>query len=154
MPSHKFASGSVFRSGLIGVVGVFGIAWLTGTFFDQHTKMLSDVFSSAAQEAPWLFCIVAFCLSTVIFSPTVSTTIMMPIGLKLGLPPEFLVGTWACCYGDFVVPGGAQIGCTAFDRTGTTKLGSFVINHSYLRPGLVFVVSGTVIGWFFSKLVF
>ena len=72
----------------------------------------------------------------------------------LGLPPEFLVGTWACCYGDFLVPGGAQIGCTAFDRTGTTKLGSFVINHSYLRPGLVFVVSGTVIGWCFSKLVF
>ena len=154
VPSHKFASGSVFRSGLIGVVGVFGIAWLTGTFFDQHTKMLSDVFSSAAQEAPWLFCIVAFCLSTVIFSPTVSTTIMMPIGLKLGLPPEFLVGTWACCFGDFLVPGGAQIGCTAFDRTGTTKLGSFVINHSYLRPGLVFVVSGTVIGWCFSKVVF
>ena len=67
---------------------------------------------------------------------------MMPLGLKFGLPPEFLIGTWACCYGDFLIPGGAQIGCTAFDRTGTTRLGTLVINHSYLRPGVVFVVSG------------
>ena len=154
VPPEKFASGSVFRSGLIGVVGVFGIAWCTGTFFDLHTKLLADVFSSLAKDAPFVFCVAAFCASSVIFSPTVSTTIMMPLGLKFGLPPEFLIGTWACCFGDFLIPGGAQIGCTAFDRTGTTKLGSFVINHSYLRPGLVFVVSGTIIGWCISKIVF
>ena len=154
VPSDKFASGSVFRSGLIGVVGVFGIAWCTGTFFDMHTKLLSDLFSVLAQDAPFLFCVAAFFASSVIFSPTVSTTIMMPLGLKFGLPPEFLIGTWACCYGDFLIPGGAQIGCTAFDRTGTTKLGSYVINHSYLRPGVVFVVSGTLIGWCISKIVF
>ena len=151
---EKFASGSVFRSGLIGVVGVFGIAWCTGTFFDLHTKLLADVFSGIAQSAPFVFCVAAFLASSVIFSPTVSTTIMMPLGLKFGLPPEFLIGTWACCYGDFLIPGGAQIGCTAFDRTGTTRLGTFVINHSYLRPGVVFVVSGTLIGWCISKLVF
>lgn len=154
VPPEKFASGSVFRSGLIGVVGVFGIAWCTGTFFDQHTELLSDVFQHIASTAPFLFCLGAFLVSTVIFSPTVSTTIMMPLGLKMGLPPEFLIGTWACCYGDFVIPGGAQIGCTAFDRTGTTRLGTFVINHSYLRPGLVFVTSGTIIGWGISKIVF
>ena len=135
VPSAKFASGSVFRSGLIGVVGVFGIAWCTGTFFDQHTKVLADAFAGLAKDAPFVFCLATFCVSTVIFSPTVSTTIMIPLGLKFGLPPEFLVGTWACCYGDFIIPGGAQIGCTAFDRTGTTRLGTFVINHSYLRPG-------------------
>lgn len=154
VPSGKFASGSVFRSGLIGVVGVFGIAWLTGTFFDLYTNDLSAAFSGVAEKAPWLFCVVAFLVSTVIFSPTVSTTIMMPIGLKLGLEPSFLIGTWACCYGDFMVPGGAQIGCTAFDRTGTTRLGTFVINHSYLRPGMVFVISGTIIGWLISRFVF
>ena len=154
VPPEKFASGSVFRSGLIGVVGVFGIAWCTGTFLDLHTKLLADVFSGIAQSAPFGFCVAAFLASSVIFSPTVSTTIMMPLGLKFGLPPEFLIGTWACCYGDFLIPGGAQIGCTAFDRTGTTRLGTLVINHSYLRPGVVFVVSGTLIGWCISKIVF
>ena len=144
----------MFRSGLIGVVGVFGIAWCTGTFFDQHTKVLADAFAGLAKDAPFVVCRATFCVSTVIFSPTVSTTIMIPLGLKFGLPPEFLVGTWACCYGDFIIPGGAQIGCTAFDRTGTTRLGTFVINHSYLRPGLVFVTCGTFIGWGISKLVF
>ena len=123
MPPEKFASGSVFRSGLIGVVGVFGIAWCTGTFFDLHTKLLADVFSGIAQSAPFVFCVAAFLASSVIFSPTVSTTIMMPLGLKFGLRRNSLIGTWACCYGDFLIPGGAQIGCTAFDRTGTTRLG-------------------------------
>ena len=97
---------------------------------------------------------IAFFISSIVFSPTVSTTIMIPLGLKFGFPPEFLIGTWACCYGDFIIPGGAQIGCTAFDRTGTTRLGTFVVNHSYLRPGVVFVVVGTVVRYFISKIVF
>lgn len=153
VPSDKFASGSVFRSGLIGVVGVFGISWLTGTFFDTHKDVFVHYFSDIASSSPIIFCVVCFCFSSVIFSPTVSTTILMPIGLALGLPPQLLIGTWASCYGDFVIPGGAQIGCTAFDRTGTTRLGSFVFNHSYMRPGLVFVTSGTVIGWFISQIM-
>ena len=154
VPSHKFASGSVFRSGLIGVVGVFGIAWLTGTFMDEYSKVISSLFESIASDMPFLFCVAAFLVSSVVFSPTVSTMIMVPLGIKCGLSPDFLIGTWACCYGDFVIPGGAQIGCTAFDRTGTTHLGSWVINHSYLRPGIVFCFCGTIIGWLISRIVF
>ncbi len=154
IPPYKFADGSVFRAGLIGVVGVFGIAWCTGTFLDAHTAVISNAFTYIAQQTPFLFCFAAFAVSTIVFSPTVTTTIMIPLGLKCGLPPEFLIGTWACCFGDFIIPGGAQIGCTAFDRTGTTHLGSFVINHSYLRPGLVFVTCGTLIGWLISRVVF
>lgn len=153
VPSDKFASGSVFRSGLIGVVGVFGISWLTGTFFDTHKDVFVHYFSDIASSSPVIFCVVCFCFSSVIFSPTVSTTILMPIGLALGLSPQLLVGIWASCYGDFVIPGGAQIGCTAFDRTGTTRLGSFVFNHSYMRPGLAFVIVGTAAGWFISQVM-
>lgn len=154
LPPHKFASGSVFRAGLIGVVGVFGIAWCTNIFFDVNTAVLTSFFSGIANDYPFLYCVIAFFISSIVFSPTVSTTIMIPLGLKFGFPPEFLIGTWACCYGDFIIPGGAQIGCTAFDRTGTTRLGTFVVNHSYLRPGVVFVVVGTVVGYFISKVVF
>ena len=154
VPPHKFASGSVFRSGLVGVVGVFGIAWLTGTFLDEYAVLLQQAFESIATRMPFLFCIAAFLISSVVFSPTVTTMIMIPLGLKVGLSPQFLIGTWACCYGDFLIPGAAQIGCTAFDRTGTTHLGSWVINHSYLRPGLVFCFCGTIIGWLISRVVF
>ena len=97
VPPEKFASGSVFRSGLIGGGGVVGIAWCTGTGFALHTKLRADGFSGIAQSAPFVFCVAAFLASSVIFSPTVSTTIMMPLGLKFGLPPEFLIGPWACC---------------------------------------------------------
>lgn len=154
VPSYKFASGSVFRSGLIGVVGVFGIAWCTGTFFEHNNQIISEAFSEIVKQAPVAFCFAAFCVSSVIFSPTVTTMIMLPLGLHCGLAPEFLIGAWACCYGDFVIPGAAQIGCTAFDRTGTTRLGSFVINHSYLRPGLIYIVVGTTVGSLISKIVF
>lgn len=154
VPPYKFASGSVFRAGLIGVVGVFGIAWCTSTFFDANTEIITGFFSDVATRYPFLFCLAAFGMSTIIFSPTVTTTIMVPLGLKFGFSPEFLIGTWACCMGDFVIPGGAQIGCTAFDRTGTTRLGSWVVNHSYIRPGLVFVLTGTLAGWLIAKAVF
>lgn len=154
VPNNRFADGSVFRAGFIGVVGVFGISWCTGTFLNAHEAVTTPLLSQWVTSYPYLFCVASFLLSTIVFSPTVTTMIMVPLGLQCGLSPEFLVGTWACCYGDFIIPGGAQIGCTAFDRTGTTRLGSYVINHSYLRPGMTFVVTAIVVGWLIAKLVF
>ncbi len=115
VPPEKFASGSVFRSGLIGVVGVFGIAWCTGTFFDLHTKLLADVFSGIAQSAPFVFlrcCIPRF--ERDLFADGIDDD-HDAAGLKFGLR-QFLIGTWACCYGDFLIPGGARL---RPDRTGT-----------------------------------
>ena len=154
VPNYKFADGSIFRAGFIGLVGVFGIAWLTGTFMHEHEEIIQPALSALVTAHPYLFCLAAFALSSVVFSPTICTMIMIPLGLQCGLTPEFLVGTWACCYGDFIIPGGAQIGCTAFDRTGTTRLGSLVFNHSYLRPGLVFIVTAIIVGWGIAKVVF
>lgn len=154
VPSDKFASGSIFRAGLIGVVGVFGISWLTGTFFDCYKPLFVEYFSSIATSAPILFGLVCFAISGVIFSPSTSTAVLMPIGLSIGIPAPILIGMWPAFYGDFLIPGGAQIGCTGFDRTGTTKLGKYIFNHSYMRPGLVFVVSAVACGLFLQSIVF
>ena len=152
IPSDKFASGAIFRSGLIGVVGIFGIAWCTGTFLNAHTALLADSVAHIVRDAPYLFCFAAFLVSSIVFSSTVATTIMLPLGVKFGLSPEFLVGTWACCFGNFTIPGAAQIACTALDRTGTTKLGSWVLNHSYMLPGLVWILSASAAGYALSKV--
>lgn len=147
VPSNKFADGSVFRAGLIGVVGVFGVSWLTGTFFDNYHDMFIDLFKTMAETTPLLFGVVLFLFSAVILSPSATVVALMPIGAAIGIPPLLLVALYPACCGDFLIPGGAQIGCCSFDRTGTTHLGSWVLNHSYLLPGFVHVVSGVAAGY-------
>ncbi len=146
VPSNKFADGSVFRAGLIGVVGVFGVSWLTGTFFDAYDSQFIALFKSMAESTPLLFGAVLFFFSAVILSPSATVVALMPIGAAIGIDPLFLVALYPCTCGDFIIPGGAQIGCCSFDRTGTTHLGSWVVNHSYIIPGLVHIVSGTAAG--------
>lgn len=154
VPSDKFASGSVFRSGLIGVVGVFGISWMTGTFFDAYRPLFEEMFKHMVESWPMLFGLILFCFSAVIFSPSATVAALMPLGVAMGIPPALLVAMYPATCGDFIVPGAGQIGCVAFDRTGTTRLGKYVINHSYLRPGFVMVISAVIAGYFMSKVVF
>lgn len=154
VPSDKFASGSVFRSGLIGVVGVFGISWMTGTFFDAYRPLFEELFKHMVESWPMLFGLILFCFSAVIFSPSATVAALMPLGAAMGIPPALLVAMYPATCGDFIVPGAGQIGCVAFDRTGTTRLGKYVINHSYLQPGFVMVISAVIAGYFISQIVF
>ena len=153
VPSSKFASGSVFRAGLIGVVGVFGISWLIDTFFTAYSAQFIALFTAMAQSTPLLFGVVLFLFSAIILSPSATVVALMPLGLAIGINPLLLVALYPCTCGDFLIPGGAQIGCCSFDRTGTTHLGSWVLNHSYLLPGLVHIVSGTAAGYLIYALV-
>lgn len=154
VPSNQLASGSVFRAGLIGVVGVFGVGWMTGTFFDAYKPEFVQMFSGMVQTAPLLFGVVLFCFSAVIFSPSVTVAALMPLGLSLGIAPEILIALYPATCGDFIVPGANQIGCVAFDRTGTTKIGRFVVNHSYMRPGFVMMITGILAGYVIAKLLY
>ena len=154
VPSDKFASGSVFRSGLIGVVGVFGISWMTGTFFNAYQPFFETTFESMVESTPMMFGLILFCFSAVIFSPSATVSALMPLGAAMGIPPGLLVALYPATCGDFIVPGAGQIGCVSFDRTGTTKLGTYVVNHSYILPGFVMVISAVTAGYFISRLVF
>lgn len=154
VPSSKFASGSVFVSGLIGVVGVFGVSWLTGTFFEAYKTLFVGLFTDMAQSTPMLFGVVLFCFSAVILSPSATTAALMPLGVSIGIPAGLCVALFPATCGDFIIPGGAQIGCTAFDRTGTTRLGKYVVNHSYIIPGFVHVITGVAAGYFLSFIFF
>lgn len=39
-----------------------------------------------------------------------------------------------------------------FDRSGTTHIGRFVINHSFILPGLIGVGVSCVFGWVFAAM--
>ncbi len=155
VPAKKLADGSVFRAGLIGMAAVFGISWLTGTFFNTYKPVFVAEFGTLIQELPILFALAMFFLSSVLFSQGATTTALMPLAIGLGLLPADCVWMFLACNGYFLIPaGGAVIACIAFDRTGTMKIGKYVLNHSYQLPGLVTTGSTLLFGWLLSKVVF
>lgn len=93
VPSNKFADGSVFRAGLIGVVGVFGISWLTGTFFDAYSPQFIALFKTMAESTPLLFGVVLFLFSAVILSPSATVVALMPLGAAIGIDPPGHLGS-------------------------------------------------------------
>ena len=96
---------------------------------------------------------VLFLFSAVILSPSATVVALMPLGAAIGIPPLLLGALYPATCGDFLIPGGAQIGCCSFDRTGTTRLGTWVLNHSYIRAGFVHVISGVACGYLIYSLM-
>lgn len=101
-----------------------------------------------------LFGAMLFVTSMVLYSPSATAVALMPIGVSLGLPAEVLIGLIPATCAVFIIPGGAQISCVAFDRTGTTKIGRFGFNHSYLIPGLVSMAASTVLSLAIAYIIF
>lgn len=151
----KLADGSVFRSGLIGMVAVYGVSWLTDTFFKFYKPMFVEEFGVLITNAPIFFAVALFILSAVLFSQGATVTALVPMGIGLGIAPADLVWMFPAVSGYFMIPaGGAIIGCVAFDRTGSTRIGKFVFNHSYMLPGIVTTASQLAIGFVLSKFIF
>lgn len=151
----KLADGSVFRSGLIGMVAVYGVSWLTDTFFTTYKSLFVEEFGMLITQAPVLFAVALFILSAVLFSQGATVTALVPMGIGLGIAPSDLIWMFPAVSGYFIIPaGGAIIGCVAFDRTGTTRIGKFVFNHSYMLPGLVTTASQLIIGFVLVKFIF
>lgn len=133
---------SVFQSGMMGVTSVFGIAWMMDTYFNAHINIFTDSLASLVQTYPFLFAIVLFLAGAAFFSHGAATRAMMPLGVALGLAPASLIGVFPAVGGYFLIPvSGLMVACIAFDRTGTTKIGKYILNHSFMRAGLV----GTIV---------
>lgn len=155
IPPSKAVSGSVFRSGMTGVIAVFGIAWFTGTFFAQYSSLFTATFGEVLSSMPFLFLIALIVLAALLMSQGSTTATVMPLGVTLGIAPAFLVAMYPAVSFLFVIPAGAtMVSCIAFDRTGTTKIGKYVLNHSYMLPGIVSVLSSVALAYCFSLLVF
>ena len=149
------AKTAVFNAGMVAIVAVYGVAWMADTMFAAHLANLKEILTEWVREAPWTYAIVLLLVSKLVNSQAAAVATIVPVALAIGTPPGLVVAFSSACYGYYILPTyPSDLAAIQFDRSGTTHIGRFVINHSYLRPGLVFVVSGTVIGWFFSKLVF
>ena len=150
----KLSTGSVFQAGLTGMVAVVGISWLTDTFFTAYKPLFIDVFGETLSSMPALFAFILFALSAVLFSQGATVTALMPLGLALGIAPTDTLWMFPAVNGYFFIPaGGAIIACIAFDRTGTMKIGKYVLNHSYMIPGLVVTFAHCLFAFVISRFV-
>lgn len=143
---------STFPAGMVGAIALFGIAWLANTFVAANTQLIVDglgamVSGSSAFVGALLFALALFVVAMLTTSQSSATNAIVPIGLTIGLPANLIAGLWPSAMGMYTLPAnGSQVATVAFDRTGTTKMGRFVFDHSFQLPNLVYVVSAIIVG--------
>jgi len=135
------------QSGITAIIGILGLAWLGDTFINANRDTIIGGLSAMASAAPWTFAFGLFFASVLLYSQAATTRALMPLGLSLGIWPGLLIGMFPAVNGYFLIPNyGTIIAAINFDRSGTTRIGKYVINHSFLIPGLVSTILAVAIG--------
>lgn len=149
----QIASSSVFHAGMVAVIAIMGIAWMSDTFIDAHKTELVNTMQAMVKQYSWLFAVAMFCVSAFVKSQAATLVIMVPVGFVLGIPITHLIGMIPACYAYFFFcfyP--SDLSAINFDRTGTTHIGKYLFNHSFMIPGLVGVGTATVVGYMIGTL--
>jgi anaerobic C4-dicarboxylate transporter DcuB len=142
----------VFRAGMIAVVAVFGIAWMADTVFEAHLPELKAALSELVQTQPWTYAIALLLVSKLVNSQAAAISAMVPVGLAIGVPPGYIVAFAAASYGYYILPTyPSDLAAIQFDRSGTTRIGKYVINHSFIIPGLIGVATSCVMGYLLAS---
>lgn len=130
--------GSVFIAGMQAVIAIFGIAWMGDTFINGNIAELTSGIKGLVTSMPWLFAIALFVMSILLYSQAATVRAIMPLGIALGISPMMLIALFPAVNGYFFIPNyPTVVAAINFDRTGTTHIGKFILNHSFMMPGLV-----------------
>lgn len=143
----------VFRAGMIAVVAVFGVAWMADTVFESHLPELKAALTELVKTQPWTYAIALLLVSKLVNSQAAAVSAMVPVGLAIGVPPGYVVAYAAAAYGYYILPTyPSDLAAIQFDRSGTTHIGKYVINHSFILPGLIGVGTSCVVGYLLAGL--
>ena len=138
----------VFRAGMIAVVAVFGVAWMADTVFEANLPVIKEGLAGLVKTQPWTYAIALLIVSKLVNSQAAAIAAMVPVALAIGVPPGYVVAFAAACYGYYILPTyPSDLATIQFDRSGTTKIGKYVINHSFILPGLIGVFTSCVVGY-------
>lgn len=133
--------GSVFIAGMQAVIAIFGIAWMGDTFINGNITVLTESIKGIVTEMPWLFAVALFVMSILLYSQAATVRAIMPLGVALGLSPWMLIALFPAVNGYFFIPNyPTLVAAINFDRTGTTRIGKYILNHSFMMPGMVATV--------------
>ncbi|MEG9499502.1 anaerobic C4-dicarboxylate transporter [Mannheimia indoligenes] len=143
----KVPNGVVFKSGMVAAIAIFGIAWMSDTYFTHAMPAFKAGVMEMVQAQPWTFAFAMFAVSVVVNSQAVTAKMLLPVGIAMGLPAPLLVGLMPATYAYFFIPNyPSDIATVNFDVTGTTKIGKYYFNHSFMAPGLVGVITACIVG--------
>lgn len=143
----KATQGSVFPAGMQAVIAIYGIAWMGDTFINGNITELTGSIEGIVRQMPWLFGVALFVMSILLYSQAATVRAIVPLGIALGISPMMLIALFPAVNGYFFIPNyPTVIAAINFDRTGTTGIGKWVLNHSFMMPGLVATIVSIVIG--------
>ena len=152
---NEITQGSVFHAGMRAVIAVFGVAWMGDTLMQAHLPELKAAVSSLVEAAPWSFALALFVLSVLVNSQGATVATLFPVGIALGVPAPILIGTLVAVNGYFFIPNyGPIIASIDFDTTGTTRIGRYIFNHSFMLPGLLSMAFSLALGLLFAQMFF
>ena len=134
----KATKGSVFNAGMQAVIAIFGIAWMGDTFINGNIDAITTSLQDVVTRMPWLFGLALFFMSILLFSQAATIRAVAPLGIALGISPMLLIALFPAVNGYFFLPNyPTVVAAINFDSTGTTKIGKYLLNHSFMIPGLV-----------------
>ena len=150
----KAAQGSVFSAGMQAVVAIFGIAWMGDTFINGNMAQLQSSIEGVVKSMPWIFGIALFVMSILLYSQAATVRSLMPLGIALGISPWILIALFPTVNGYFFLPNYPTIvAAINFDRTGTTRIGKWILNHSFMLPGLIATIGAVSTGFLIAFLL-
>lgn len=150
---NEITKGSVFHAGMRAVIAIFGIAWLGDTLMQAHMVEVKEMVKELVETAPWTFAFALFVLSVLVNSQGATVATLFPLGIALGIPAPVLIGVFVAVNGYFFIPNyGPIIASIDFDTTGTTRIGKFIFNHSFMLPGLLSMVFSIAFGLLFANM--
>ena len=143
----KATQGSIFPAGMQAVIAIFGIAWMGDTFINGNITQLTASIEGVVTEMPWLFGLALFVMSILLYSQAATVRAIVPLGIALGMSPMMLIALFPAVNGYFFIPNyPTVVAAINFDRTGTTGIGKWILNHSFMMPGLISTATALVVG--------
>ena len=145
---NKAVKGSVFIAGMQAVIAIFGIAWMGDTYFNGNIEFFKDHIAEIVNQYPFLFAVALFVMSIFLFSQAATVRTLYHLGLGLGISPLAMVAMFPAVNGYFFIPNyPTVVAAINFDRTGTTHIGKYVLNHSFQLPGFVATIVAIAVGY-------
>ena len=143
----KATQGSIFPAGMQAVIAIFGIAWMGDTFIKGNIAELTASIEGIVTEMPWLFGVALFVMSILLYSQAATIRAILPLGIALGISPMLLIALFPAVNGYFFIPNyPTVVAAINFDRTGTTGIGKWILNHSFMMPGMVATIVAIITG--------
>ena len=151
----KAVAGPVWQSGMVAVVAIYGIAWMADTYFSNYMPEIQAMLEGIVKDYPWSIALVFFLVSVLINSQGAVVVSMLPLAYSLGIAGPVLLGVLPSVYGYFFIPNyPSDIATVNFDRSGTTVIGKYLLNHSFMMPGLICVFTSTIVAYILSSIFF